>query len=536
MVMIKNRLFDKANKRISLGNAAALLIVASLLGQILGFLRVKLVNGNFPPFGAQSTDAFFAAFKIPDFFFYTIAAGALGVAFIPILADHLEKHDRKGAWELADSLLNMLAIIMLGVGIIILIFAEPLLHLVAPGLPPEQKHNAAIIMRLVAFNPFLFTISGILTAVQQTFGRFFYYAIAPLFYNVCIIASIFIFRHNIGIVGLGIGALLGALLQLFVVMFGLGGLDFVFHRRIIFKDKDFRRVLRQLPPRSVDQGIDSINSIVETNFGSRLGAGSISYYENAYTLHMVPIQLIGTAIATAAFPRMTARLSQNRPDLFRADFLKILRAMIWIAIPVVVICFFSRGYLARLIFSRGSSEITAIFGFLCGAIFFRIIYSIISRYFYAQKDTWTPLAVSIFAIALNIYLAWQLSRPDHYGISGLAIAQTVVAASEVVILFTIMLIKDHKLFDIRFWGGLWRIFSVTGFSVVATYIMVQIFPLHLSDRGFITLGFKLSLITFVTLAVHVGLSSLFSLEEAAPVINKLRKAGKLILKPVRVEW
>ena len=533
---MKNRFFDRANKKISLGNAAALLIVAALLGQILGFLRVKLVNANFSQFGGQSTDAFFAAFKIPDFFFYTIAAGALGVAFIPILADHLENNDHKGAWELATSLLNMLAIVMAIVGAIILIFAEPLVHLVAPGLSHEQKHNAVIIMRFIAFNPFLFTISGILTAVQQTFGRFFFYAIAPLFYNVAIIVSIFVFRDNIGIVGLGIGAFIGAILQLLIVLFGLGGLNFVFHNRINFKNPDFRKILRQLPPRSIDQGIDSINSIVETNFGSRLGAGSISYYENAYTLHTVPIQLIGTTIATAAFPRLTARLSQGRPDLFRQDFLKILRAMIWITIPLVVICFFGRGYLARLIFTRGSDEITAIFGFLCGAIFFRIIYAIISRYFYAQKDTWTPLGVSIFAIALNIFLAWQLSKPQHYGIAGLALAQTIVAVSEVSVLFTIMLIKDHKLFDIRFWGGLWRIFSVTGFSVVATYFMVQVFPLHKADKGLITLGFKLGLITLVTMSVHLGLSSLFSLEEAIPVIAKLRKIGKFVLRPVRIEW
>ncbi|MDB5182589.1 MAG: integral rane protein MviN [Candidatus Saccharibacteria bacterium] len=533
---MKNRFFDKANKKISLGNAAALLIVAALSGQILGFLKVKLVNANFSQFGGQSTDAFFAAFKIPDFFFFTIAAGALGVAFIPVLADHLEKNDNKGAWELATSLLNMLAIVMGIVGIIILIFAEPLVHLVAPGLTPDQKHNAVVIMRLVSFNPFLFTISGILTAVQQTFGRFFFYAIAPLFYNLAVIISIFIFRDNIGIVGLGIGALIGAILQLLIVLFGLGGLDFLFKIRINFKNPDFRKVLRQLPPRSIDQGIDSINSIVETNFGSRLGAGSISYYENAYTLHTVPIQLIGTTIATAAFPRLTARLSQGRPDLFRQDFLKILRAMIWITIPMVVICFFGRGYLARLIFTRGSNEITGIFGFLCGAIFFRIIYAIISRYFYAQKDTWTPLGVSIFAIALNIFLAWQLSKPTHYGISGLALAQTIVAISEVAVLFTIMLIKDHKLFDIRFWGGLWRIFSVTGFSVVATYIMVQIFPLHKADKGLITLGFKLGIITLVTMSVHLGLSSLFSLEEAIPVVAKLRSAVRIVLKPVRIEW
>jgi putative peptidoglycan lipid II flippase len=530
------RILNKTNKRIGIGGAAALLIFSALVGQVLAFMRVKLVNANFPPLGPESTDAFFAAFKIPDFFFYTISAGALGVAFIPILADHLEEHDRAGAWKLATSLLNMLAIIMTLVGVVILVFADPLIELVASDLTPAQAHNAAIIMRLIAFNPLLFTISGIIAAVQQTLGRFFFYAIAPLFYNLCIIASIFIFKSNIGLIGLGIGAFFGAVVQLLVICMGLNGLKFAYHQQIDHTNPDFRRVLRQLPPRSVDQGIDSINSIVETRFASQLGQGNISYYENAYTLHTVPIQLVGTTIATAAFPRMSERLSQGRVDLFRIEFLRILRAMIWITIPIVVICFFARGYLARLIFTRGSAEITAIFGFLCGAIFFRVLYSIISRYFYAQKDTWTPLGVSIFAIALNIFLAWKLSNPEHYGVTGLALAQTIVAAAEVVILFGIMLYKDHRLFDINFWSGVGRIISVTGFSVVATFITVQVFPLGLNDRGLITLGTKLSLIAATTFGVHVMLSWLFGLDEVYPVLRKTRQFARFILKPVKVDW
>lgn len=514
-----------------------MLVVTSLLGQILGFLRVKFINANFPLLGPESTDAFFAAFKIPDFFFYTVSAGALGVAFIPFLADHLEKHDRKGVWELSASLLNLLAIVTALVGVIIFVFAEPLLnYIVAPGMEPAQLHNAVIIMRLIAFNPLLFTLSGILTATQQTFGRFFFYAIAPLIYNASIIASIFIFKDNIGLIGLGFGTLFGALFQLLISFLGMGGLNFHWRPRINFKSPDFRKIMRLLPSRSVDQGIDSINSIVETNFASRLGTSNLTFYESAYTLHTAPILLIGNSISTAVFPSLTERLAQGRPDLFRKDFLQVLRILIWITVPVVVFCFFARGYLARIIFSRGSPEIAAIFGFLCVAIFFRVVYAIVSRYFYAQKDTWTPLAVSIIAIALNIYLAWHFSRPWNYGVSGLAMAQSIVAAVEVAILFGIMLIKDHKLFDRHFWGGVWRIVSVTGFSVVATYLMVQLFPLHIEDTGFMVLGFKLGLIAGVTAFVHVSLSSLFSLEEAVPVVAKLRSLGKFILKPVRINW
>ena len=147
--------------------------------------------------------------------------------------------------------------------------------------------------------------------------------------------------------------------------------------------------------------------------------------------------------------------------------------MIWITAPIVVICYFSRGYLARLIYTNGNNNIAIIFGFLTVAIFFRIVYAIISRWFYAQKDTKTPLFVSLFVIALNIILAYSLARPDVYGVAGLALAQSIVAAVEVFILVVIMLIRDHQLFDAKFWSGVWRIISVTGFSVVAGFIMIH---------------------------------------------------------------
>ncbi len=526
------RFINRANSKISLGNAAALLVFAAMLSQLLGFLRVKLINANFSEFGSQSTDAFFAAFKIPDFFFYTIAAGALGVAFIPVLADHLERRDRKGAWQLATSLLNFMAVCMAVVGVIIIIFAEPLIRLVAPGLTPDQTHTATTIMRIIAFNPLLFTISGIITAVQQTFGRFFFYAIGPLFYNTAIIASIFIFRDNIGLIGLGIGALFGAIIQLLVACIGLYGVGFSYRPSINWKQRDFILTLRRLPPRSIDQGIDSINSIVETNFASKLGAGNITYYENAYTLHTVPIQLVGTTISTAAFPRLSERLAQGRVDLFRRDFQMVLRAIIWIILPIVVVGYFARGYFARLIFAKGSSEIAVIFGLLAGAIFFRTIYAVISRWFYAQKDTVTPLLVSLFAIGLNIFLAYTLSRQTAYGLAGLAMAQSIVAACEVVLLATIMMARDNKLFSPAFWSAIIKIISVTGFSVLAAFIMISLFPLQIADKGFISLGFKLGSIMMVTFTVHVIVSTIFGLEEPRPVIAKLKQ---IVLKPIRVE-
>lgn len=529
-----NRFLSRTNKRISFGSAATLLVVVTLLGQALGFLRNRFISTNFTINDPGSSDAFFVAFQIPDFFFYTIAAGALGVAFMPILADKLQSGDRKSLWEIANSLLNTLAILMAIVGAIIFIFAEQLIRFLAPNLPADHFREAVLIMRFIAFNPLLFTLSGIITSIQQTFGRFFFFAVAPLFYNLCIIASVFIFKDtSMGIVGLGVGALVGGVLQLAVAGLGMLGLKYRYRPTIKWGNDGFRSVVRQLPARSLDQGIDQVNSMVEVNRAQALGTGPVSYYSYALTLHNVPIMLIGTSLATAAFPRLIERVSQNRPDLFRKDFLEILRTMIWITVPVVIIAFFCRGYLARLIYGDVAPEVALIFGFLTVAIVFRIIYAMVSRYFYAHKDTKTPLFVSIIAISLNVVLAFWLASPDAYKVVGLALAQSITAAVEVVILSSIMLWRDRKLFhDIEFWSGMWRIVGVAGFCVVTGFIMLQLYPLGINDKGLVTIGAKMAGIATVVFMVYLTLSSLFGLREASAVFDRIKK---IILRPIRFQ-
>jgi putative peptidoglycan lipid II flippase len=538
-----NMKLPRTRKRISLGSVAVLLVGSQLIAQVLGFLRTKLVNANFMAVGPHSTDSYFAASTVPDFFFYTISAGALGVAFMPVLADHLARGDKRGMWRLVSSLLNFLSLIMLCVAVVIFVFAEPILHnIVAPKLGSQQLHDAVVIMRFLSINPLIFTISGILTATQQSLGRFFFYATAPLFYNGCIIVAAVTFSTippnnggpwHLGITGLGIGALVGAILQLGVVLTGTFGTGFRWRPIILWKHADFRQVLGNLPPRSLDQGIDQLESIVETNVATRLGPGNVSYYNNAYTLMTAPVLLIGTAISTAVFPRLNNRLSHGRTDLFRQDFLRYFRLIIWITLPVVVICFFGRGYLARLIFSRNSGDIALVFGFLALAILFNTLYTIMSRWFYAQKDTRTPLYVSIFTITLNVILAFRLGSASAYGLQGLAIAQSVAAFAEVFVLAVVMVKRDHKLFDTYFWSGVFRTISVTGFSLLAGYITVGFVPLGARDRGFITLGTKVLILAGATMATHLIISGLFGLEEARPFWGWIRR---LLYRPVKVEY
>ncbi|MDQ5884926.1 MAG: Virulence factor MviN, partial [Patescibacteria group bacterium] len=346
-----NRFLRRANQRVSLGSAAALLAGTSFLGIFLGVLRTKLINANFNVF---TSDAYFAAFKIPDLIFFTLASGALGVAFLPVLSDQLQK-SKNAAWDVTSYILNFLGIIALAASVLLIVFANPLMtYVVAPGFTPEQLELSVAIMRIVSVNIFIFAISTILSTVQQAVGRFFFIAIAPLFYNSAIIVSIFVFNNSLGVVGLSVGVAIGAVMQLLVVALGMVGLKFRYKPSIDFKNKSFIEVLRLLPARAIDQGIDSINAIIETRFASRLVTGSVSWYENALVLHNAPVMLIGNAISTAAFPRLTELLSRGREDLFRKEFVYVLRTMIWIALPVIIVAFFGRAYLARIIFARSS--------------------------------------------------------------------------------------------------------------------------------------------------------------------------------------
>ena len=204
--------------------------------------------------------------------------------------------------------------------------------------------------------------------------------------------------------------------------------------------------------------------------------------------------------------------------------------MIWVTIPIVIVAYLCRGYLARIIFKEGSAEIALLFGLLATAIFFRTMYTIMSRWFYAQKDTKTPLFVSIFTIVLNLVLAIVLSHPSVYGPPGLAMAVSISAAAEVLLLGFIMVLRDRALLNMEFWSGVGRAISVGGFSMLAGYVAVSTFPLGANDVGIITLGSKLAFISLTTLGVHVAVSGLFGLDEARPIFTWIKR---LILRPIR---
>lgn len=484
-----------ASTKLSIKLAALVLSSSTLISALLGLFRDRLLNGYYLDTYPTGIDAYTVAFTIPDFMFFVLVSGALSVTFIPVFNQRLAAGNKKSAWELASSLLNMLALVTLLASVLIIIFAEPLVrYVVGPGLDEATRALAVSMMRVIAANPFLFAISTVLASMQQAVGRFVFYALAPAIYNIGIIIGTVFFTGGInifgwqvfdgGIMGVALGVVLGSMMQFVISMIGIIGMGFDYKFKIFWKNLGFRTVLKLLPARSLDQGIDYVNGVVEINLASHMASGTVRAYQQALTLHLMPINLIGVAISTAFFPKLTESVGEGKDQEFVKDLRTALRMIIWIALPVSVMFYFMRGYIVNFIKNGGDALIAGILAALVVSIFCRSIFHIASRGFYAKKDTKTPFKVSIFAIGLNILLAIIFTLYFKMDAYGLAYAQSIGAVVEIVILLLILNRRTKRLFNPGFLVAIIKMSVAAAAAGVVTYFAVRLWPLEASDQSF----------------------------------------------------
>ena len=540
----------KINQRLNVKLAATILAGSTLLSSLLGFFRDRLLNSAYMPSenGALAgypvgLDAYTAAFMVPDFMFAVLVSGALSVTFIPVFNERWVKGNKQSAWQISSSMINFMALITMAASVLIIIFADPLMkYLIAPGLSESGHALAVSMMQVIAVNPFIFAVAAVIASIQQAVGRFMFCALAPMLYNVGIIIGTVWFTGGVnlfgwqifdgGIMGVALGVVLGSFLQLIVSAVGLAGLGFDYNFKIYWRNKGFRKVLSLLPARSVDQGMDYVVSLVEVNLASRLADGTVRAYQQALTLHMMPINLIGVAISNAAFPQLTEHLGEGRNDLFQKDLRSLLRIIFWMALPVSVVIFFTRGYVVHFIRNGGNQLIAGILGCLVVAILFRTIYHMAARAFYARQDTKTPLYISIFSISLNIILAIVLSMVLKMGAYGLAWAQSTVAVLEVVVLLAVMNRQMPKLFDMTFVRAIFKMIIAGTITGVVCYIAVLIMPFRYHDDSFFSAFPKFAIISLVSFGAYAAASKWLKLPEIDPILSRLKKVlfGRLELK------
>lgn len=531
-----------ANSKLSVKYAAILLSFSTLISALLGIFRDRLLNSYYLDTYPTGIDAYTAAFTIPDFMFFVLTSGALAVSFIPIFNQRLVSGNKKSAWELSSSILNLMAIVTLISSILIMVFADPLVRfIVGPGLDESGTTLAINMMRVIAINPFLFSIATVLNSIQQAVGRFVFFSLAPALYNVGILIGITVFTNGInlfglqlfegGIMGVAIGVVFGAILQIFISLIGLFGLGFDYQFKIYWKNLGFKTVLKLLPARSLDQGIDYVYSILTTNLSSRMGKGALRSFQQANSLHQMPVNLIGVAISTAFFPKLTEETNNEDTTKFDDIFRRALRMIIWISLPVSVIAYFARGYVVSFVKNSGQPVIASVLGSLVLAIFAQSIFHIASRGFYARQDTKTPFVVSIIAVGFTMILSIIFSIIG-LGPDGLGWAQSIGAVLEIFILLFLLNKKSRQnLLNKGFWTAFIRMLIATIVTSISAYILTKLLPLRATDNSvFVTIP-KFFIISILSMIIYGAASFLLDLEEVQPFFEKLNKILFRNLRP-----
>ncbi len=492
-----------------------------MASRLLGLLRDRLLASHF---GVSSvTDAYTAAFRLPDMLFTLLVSGALAVALIPILSEHWHKGEKEQTWELASSLINNLALITIFASVILFIFAHPLVKLITPGFDAHRHLLAVNMTRIMLVTPFLFAISSVVGSVSQAFGRFLFFATAGIFYNLGIIVGIVALAPRFGIYGVAYGVVMGAALQVIMQVLGLTGLGYKYRWTLKWRRTSVGRVIRLMIPRSIDQGIDQINYTVETIIGSHLAAGSLTAYYYANNLKNVPLVLFGTSIATAAFPSLASSAAAKDRTGVVENFVLNGRMILFLVLPAATATILLRGYIVRLLFGFGNATTASTLGFFAGTILFQSLFFLVARVYYAMQDTKTPLFTSIFAIGLNIILSIILAR--HMQVAGLALAQSIVAAFEVSLLLIILRRRLGNIGLKPLGEGLLRMLIANAIMGSAIYILVaRVLPLYKIDRGFLVVGPKFAAIVIIGALVYLIPCYLLNLKEAKQFVWRLFSA------------
>jgi len=402
--------------------AASLLLAASnLLSRLLGYGREVLL-AYFSGVGRE-TDAYFAAFVVPDLLNYLLAGGALSIAFLPFYSEAL-RESRKRADDLLGVFLGNLGVIAILSTLLLWRFADPLVALQFPEFEPEARALTVRLTRIVLPAQICFVLGGVIKAGLFARGRFGAAAAAPLLYNLSIIGVGTAFYRSLGIEAFAWGVLLGSIVGplgaplVDAIRSGQVGL------RVDFGSSPFFRYLLVAAPLMFGQSLLTVDEWFDKWFGALLQEGAVAQLSYARRLMLVPVAVIGQAIATAALPTLTRYWQSGERAKLDRTVLSTLRSAGALAsitaVPMIVLA----QPIVTLVYERGawtSGDTVAVSGLLMIlglAVPAWILQQIAVRPFYARGDTWRPMGLGTLIVLLAIPLYLGLSR--EMGIDGLA--------------------------------------------------------------------------------------------------------------------
>jgi putative peptidoglycan lipid II flippase len=464
------------SERPSLLRSAGSISVATAMSRVLGLIREQVQSYYF---GAGFvTDAFLAAFRIPNLLRDLFAEGALSSAFVPTFTKIKEHDGPEPAWRLANRLFTVLAVILAAVTLGIFLFAPWIMRVYAAGFTPEKLELAVTMTRILA--PFLLAVAlaSVAMGILNTYGRFFVPALSPALLNVAAIAGVVVLSPLFAHIGwaaglsLAVGAMVGGVLQFGAQVPSMRRLGFRFRWDWAPHDPGLVRIAWLMLPATIGQAATQINFLVDTWLASRYGNGPITWLSLAFRLIQLPIGLFGVAIGMANLARVSRDAAAGDREGLRANLAAALRAAALLALPATAGLVALRAPIIGVIFEHGrfdhiSTQNTAA-ALLCYALglYAYAVTKIQVPTFYALGETRVPVMASTSAVlaklAANAAFVFALPKLGVNPFLGLALSTSLAAWTN---------------FGILAWGLRKRAGSIAGRGVVRATLAMAVVSL-----------------------------------------------------------
>ncbi|MBI2453465.1 murein biosynthesis integral membrane protein MurJ [Candidatus Peregrinibacteria bacterium] len=485
---------------------AVLLGISSFLSRLLGVYRDHLFAIRFGATqgsGIYDLDAYFAAFRIPDFLYNLLIIGAVSSAFVPIFTGYIQKEQKEEGFAFANTVLNFFVSLMLILSVILFIAAPFVMKILTPGFSPEKLAVSVNATRIMLLSPIFFAFSSIAQSIQNTFKTFFSYALAPILYNLSIIFAALFLTDRFGIYGLGFGVTVGAFFHFFIQVPSLYSLGYRYRFLFNLKRKDLREMFRLVVPRIIGVSAMQLIFVFDTLIGSTLAAGSISIFYLAFNLNSLPMGIVGISLAISSFSTLSELADKGREPFFADELKRYIRWILFLIIPATFGILFLRREVTQLILGGGKFTLRDVFLtsqtlFILGlSLVAQSLIPLFSRAFYAWKNTVIPLVIVMVTVFSHISLSLFFTKVLFFGVKGIAFAYSISQILQIALLFLFLkrFLPSFSIFPLK--DGMKFLFSsflMILFVFIGRNFLVPLFPL---SHNFYALFFELIFLIFL---------------------------------------
>lgn len=407
-----NRIITFLNKEFRGINEAALLLGGfAFLSQILGLIRDRTlahIVGAGP-----MLDIYYAAFRIPDFLYISIASLASITVLMPFLVDKInsDKNNLDKARSFMNNVFSVYLIFMVMASIVIALFMPMIVSYIAPGFDDTQIKLLITTSRIMLLSPIFIGLSNLIGTITQLFRNFLVFSLSPIFYNLGILTGVIFLYPILGVYGLAIGVIFGALMHFLIQVPVV--IRHQFFPKFIFniKWKEILKVVKLSAPRTLALSCNSLAFIFLIAMASTLKSGSISLFTFAYNLQSVPVGIIGISYSVAAFPILVKSFSMKDMDNFIGQIVVAAKQIIFWSLPIAALLIVLRAQIVRVVlgsnaFSWSDTRLTAasVSLFVISLVTQGLVLLLVRGY-YAAGNTKKPLAINVFSSVMVIVLA-----------------------------------------------------------------------------------------------------------------------------------